>query len=140
MNGIYAGAAVVAVATALLSGAFAPRLDMDGGQGVDLMMVSAYDAQARPQDRFILSFSTGHESCAVTAAEGEETRRRLLLDAACAGLNAGLADARWWLERADGTVAFAREDGHVVAEFAMADGAAYESYAPRLPIMTLLAE
>lgn len=78
--------------------------------------------------------------CAVAAgrAEGDE-KRALRLSPGCVDVNPALEGARWWVERPDGTVAFSTEDGGVVAEFAVADGAAFESYSPPQPIMVLLA-
>lgn len=79
--------------------------------------------------------------CSLVAGEAAgQGKRPLRLAPGCAADNPGLAAARYWLDRSDGTVAFAAADGRIVAEFAMADGAAFESYSPQQPVMTLLAE
>ena len=138
MRIVWAGAAVALAAVAGVPGLFgsAGRIDPD----IDPVTVSAI-APARDDDRFYRLQVGGHEGgCVVEAsvAVGAE-KRHLSIDPACADIVPGLAQARWWLERADGSVAFATDDGRVAAEFAVADGAAFESYAPREPIMTLLA-
>ena len=77
--------------------------------------------------------------CDVTAGvPSGRGRRPLVIGAGCHG-GAAVREARWWLDRADGTVAFVADKGRVVAEFAVADGAAYETYARDRPILTLLA-
>lgn len=137
MNGAYAGLAVLLAMAAIspASSLFSPSQD------VDPLIVAALPETGDREARFRLRSSTLDTDCSIAAEETvvEDGRRRLRLDAACARLVPVLEGARWWLERPDGSVAFALADGRVVAEFAAADGAAFESYAPRLPIMTLLA-
>lgn len=105
---------------------------------VDPVVVGSIAPSVPGAERFLLQLG-GHDSgCIVTVAPGDDDGRRLTLGRACAVHAPVLAGARTWQDRADGSVAFAREDGRVVAEFAVADGAAFESYVPRQPIMTLL--
>ncbi len=96
---------------------------------------------AASEARFRLHSSDVDEACVLTAADVPETedRRALRFGARCPDLGGDLNAARWWQDREDGSIAFMRDDGRIVAEFAIADGAAFVSYAPRQPIMTLLA-
>lgn len=92
-------------------------------------------------ESFRLISTADDVGCAVAAGRaGGEERRSLRLASGCVGAVPVLAQARWWIDRPDGTVAFVADDGDVVAEFAEADGAAFESYLPRQPIMILIAE
>lgn len=103
----------------------------------DPITVSALDSTP-DADQFVLQIDGVDGDCHVAAILAEAGKRPLSLAPGCANAVPGLAGTRWWLERADGSVAFMTDDGHVAAEFAVADGAAFESYAPRQPIMTLL--
>lgn len=106
---------------------------------LDPVPVSAIAASPAGEQRFVLQAGGHDDGCVVATTPSDGDRLRLGLSPGCGDLVPGLAGARWWLERADGTVAFATDAGRVVAEFSVADGAALESYAPRQPIMTLLA-
>ena len=90
--------------------------------------------------RFRLQSSDADAACVVTAADvlDAEDRRALRFGATCPDLGRDLNTARWWQDREDGSIAFMSDDGIAVAEFGVADGAAFVSYAPRQPIMTLL--
>lgn len=135
MNPAHAGVAALLALAAAFSGM------LSSAQEQDPFVTAAVDASASPQDRFQMRSSGWDVGCSVAAGEAlEEARRRLLVDPACIDLDPGLTGARWWLERPDGSVAFVRQDGQIVAEFAPGDGAAYESYYPRQPILTLLIE
>ena len=103
----------------------------------DPVAVSAM-AEADANQRFSLRIAGHDGGCLVTAQSSAQAKRPLSLHPSCVDLVPVLAGARWWLERADGSVAFVRDDDGVTAEFAVADGAAFESYAPQQPIMTLL--
>ncbi|MFC3725035.1 hypothetical protein [Neoaquamicrobium sediminum] len=96
---------------------------------------------ARSEVRFRLHAGGVDDTCVLIAAEVPdlEDRRPLRFGAQCPDLGGNLNAARWWQDREDGSIAFTKDDGGVVAEFAVADGAAFVSYAPRQPIMTLLA-
>src|SRR5690606_25301111 len=102
----------------------------------DAMVVGAIDAVGATEHYRLVSRKL---NCDVTAgAPSDPGRRALVLGAGCHD-GSGLGEARWWLDRSDGTVAFMAEKGRILAEFAVADGAAYETYARGRPIMTLLA-
>lgn len=124
-----------AVAALTVAGAFA----FSGPDGrIDPMTVSAIAPAPEAGRLFRLQVDGREGGCLVEAGADDAARRPLSISPACAAVVPGLAGARWWLDRADGSVAFMTDDGRVAAEFALADGAAFESYAPRQPIMTLL--
>ena len=98
-------------------------------------------AAAENGDRLFKLRAYGVEpSCSVTAgALISERKRTLTLGERCKQLDPNLLAASQWLERPDGTVAFAGADGRVLLEFAVADGAAYETFSSEQPMMVLLA-
>lgn len=55
----------------------------------------------------------------------------------CEALLPGIARARYWRERADGTVEFTGEAGDALAAFSVGDGVDYESFRPRSPLLSL---
>lgn len=63
----------------------------------------------------------------------------LKVNSGCETLYPSLADAQFWSESPDGTVAFTQADGGVVLEFSVSDGAAYESFQPGAPLAALIA-
>ena len=65
--------------------------------------------------------------------------RSLELSAECEGQGSPLANARLWIESPDGGVVLADANGATLVEFAVSDGAAYESFRPAEPMMTLSA-
>lgn len=128
--------AIPVIALTYLSGR--PDVDMtttstiatapDGEDGFRL--VSAWDGGDR-----------NRPDCSLAAGEAPQgAPRPLRMAPGCMPGNPQLAGARWWLDRPDGTIALAAADGRILAEFAAGDGAAFESYAPRQPLMTLLAD
>lgn len=96
---------------------------------------------ARSEARFLLHSGGAGDACVLIAVEAPDLgdRRPLRFGAQCPDLGGDLNAARWWQDREDGSIAFMKDDGGVVAEFAVADGAAFVSYEPRQPILTLLA-
>ncbi|MGO4831621.1 hypothetical protein AB4144_04885 [Rhizobiaceae sp. 2RAB30] len=58
----------------------------------------------------------------------------------CDEVMPGLSDVRYWREEADGSVLFGSVGGVTMAAFAQADGAGYESFAPRHPLMAMVPE
>ncbi|MEO3384723.1 hypothetical protein [Mesorhizobium sp. CAU 1741] len=91
-------------------------------------------------DHYQLRSSEQDGACTLSLGVIKGARQALSPDAACTGVNADVSTARWWQERPDGSVALLRSDGGLVAEFAVADGAAFESYNPVSPILVLLSE
>lgn len=134
MKIVWSGALAVPAALAVAMAA-------SGGSGqrpvLDPTVVASIARTERDGRLFRLQVDGLDAGCLVAAADGAG-KRPLSVGAACLDAVPSLAGARWWSEREDGSVAFVTDDGHVAAEFAVADGAAFESYAPRWPIMTLL--
>lgn len=109
--------------------------------GLDMSATASIAPASRLEDSFRL-ISAGGEAgeCLVSAARAQDgARRPLRLSAGCATGSPGLSAARYWLDRRDGTVALSGDDGRVLAEFAIGDGVAYESYEPSYPPMMLIA-
>jgi hypothetical protein len=130
----HAGKAVV------LAGALAAIGVFSGGPGLDETTTSAIAPASGQQARFMLVSAGDETACTLVAEEAPHgTMRQITLAPDCLAAGPELAAMRFWLDRPDGTVALAGADGRVRAEFALADGAAYESYNPRFPVMTLLA-
>lgn len=116
------------------SGATSPGRDMEA--------ITGSVPLAGPREvRFQLHSSADAGTCAVTAAAvpDAQDRRTLNVGPGCFDIVGRIGAARWWQDREDGSVAFVGGNGKILAEFAVADGAAFVSYAPRQPIMTLLA-
>ena len=126
--------AIPIIALALLSAR--PEIDMGA--------TSSIAASVAGEEGFRLFSGAADRSadaCSLAAGDAPQgAPRPLRLASACLPDNPQLAGARWWLERADGTVALAAAAGRILAEFAAADGTAFESYYPRQPVMTLLAD
>lgn len=81
---------------------------------------------------------TGAASCLVTrGAEIADGSSDLVVSKTCDALLPGLSKARVWIVGDDGTVAFRTPFEETVARFAFADGVDYESFQPRLPLLTL---
>ena len=132
MNAIRAGAALLLVCAGIYSARFWRE------EVPDPIAVSTFQSGKDADQRFTLRISGRDDGCLVTASSSGQGKRPLSLHPTCLEMVPGLVGARWWLERADGSVAFIKDDDRVAVEFAVADGAAFESYAPRQPIMTLL--
>ena len=133
VNTAYATTAVLA-AMLVAAGAIQKSGDPDRS-------AAASTAPERTQEDFRLVSTSGKVECllAVGRAAEEGRMRPLRLAEGCLADNPGLAGARYWLDRPDGLIAFSGTNGNIVAEFAAADGAAFESYFPARPVMTLLA-
>ncbi|NMG39212.1 hypothetical protein GRZ55_08160 [Chelativorans sp. ZYF759] len=88
-------------------------------------------------ERFSLHVNGQAASCALERY-GDSSMRAV--GPQCHDLPHGLADASDWTETADGAVVLAHADGSVLMQFAVSDGAAYESFDPPLPMVLLAAE
>lgn len=104
-------------------------------------LTTASIVPANAPDRFRLLSSGDVTECRLSVGQVAKNaaKRPLQLAQACLATHPGLAGAHYWVEQPDGVVALSGKDGHVLARFAVADGAAFESYYPKLPVMTLLA-
>ena len=125
---LLAAAAVAVGAAQLANGA--------NGVALDEPAVSVGD----PSIYYRLHVLGESESCRIEkgpAARGGDSQ--LLAGEKCAAIFPAIGRARAWRESDEGTVDFVDQSGGVVAAFAVADGSAYESFSPGLPIMALVA-
>ena len=90
---------------------------------------------------FRLSSADSSGSCMVVKGETlSPGYAELVVNPACDRISAGLTTARFWRERADGSIAFVDGQNAPVVEFAIGDGADYESYQPRTARLSMWAE
>lgn len=69
----------------------------------------------------------------------DDASRSIDLSDGCVPVEYPLAMARIWIERPHGDVALADDAGRVLVELGASDGAAFESFRPLEPLMTLTA-
>jgi len=83
----------------------------------------------------------GDTACTVTrGADLAGGLSELVVGAGCRVVLPGIERARFWRERKDGTVGFSENGADPLVSFEAGDGIDYESYAPVLPLLTLVAE
>lgn len=136
MKFVYTGAALM-MAAAAYAGTFSAQPELD--YTLTGSIQTGVSATHESSERFILQVDGLDSGCTVVTTENGTDEKPLSLSPVCSIRVPALAGAKNWLDREDGTIAFTEIDGRVVAEFAVADGAALESYSPHQPIMTLLA-
>lgn len=91
-----------------------------------------------PATHFQLSMPGRESTCALSKGESvSPTRTRLSLGQNCDTLLPELAEARYWREAPDGSVAFTGRNGRAIVTFAAADGLAYETFEPGSPLASL---
>lgn len=132
MSALYPGMAVAVMLAAVSSGALMQT------QETDPMVVSSVPAPDGEALRFQLFSSERPEGCNIFIGESVRERQTFSADQTCSQVHPDLLAASWWQERPDGSIAVLRPDGGLVAEFAVADGAAFESYSPPSPILVLM--
>lgn len=131
--GLGAGAIVFAGAAFMLTGQGAPP-DPEPS-------VAAPQPNGQAVLRFRLLKSGAYAGCDVAGGERVSAQKMLLkVGPGCADEVPELADARFWIEREDGSVAFVAEDGRVAIRFAAGDGFAYEAFGAGAPLVSLVAE
>jgi hypothetical protein len=64
----------------------------------------------------------------------------LVVPAECNELMPGLSAMRFWKDEGDGEMAFSSNGWDAQVRFSIADGAAYESYKPSRPLLSLVEE
>lgn len=135
MNIAHAGKAMLLAIPLVALGLLSAR------PALDMTTTASIAPPAAPEDSFRLVSTLGEGGdCRVSATRMEEGEKRLLrLSPGCAADVPTLSAAHYWLDRPDGTVVLSGDDGKAVATFMLADGAAYESYDPPYPVMTLIA-
>jgi hypothetical protein len=127
------GALAAALVTTALVGS---RLDRNEGIAATAAVIPSEITQSAAE-RFRLS--AGDRSCLVTKFDmSDKTPARLAAEAGCEDVMAGMSTVRSWEETPDGAVVMSDGQGAVLAAFAVADGAGYESFEPRLRPMSLV--
>lgn len=133
MGIFWQGALAVALMTTAFMGA---RLDRSETVSASAAAMPQTELRS-PVERFRVS--AGDNSCLMTKFDlSGHAFARLAADAGCEDVMAGLSTVRSWTETSDGAVLLSDGQGSVLAAFAMADGAGYESYEPRLRPMSLV--
>jgi hypothetical protein len=91
-------------------------------------------------ETFLVRALGSDESCRVRKAVMLGGVAELDVEPGCDDVLPGLSRARHWQERDDGSVVISVDGGKAIVSFAVADGVAYESFAPRSPLISLIAE
>lgn len=87
-------------------------------------------------DIYGIAFNGSKQGCVLRLGRQIDARsRQLELSAGCE--DAPISSAKVWIERPNGDVALAAADGRPLVEFGASDGAAFESFRPAQPMMTL---
>ena len=132
MSALYPGVAIAVMLAAVSSGALLQT------QEIDTTVVSSVRTPDDRSMRFQLFSSEWPDGCTISVGEAGRERQKFSADETCGQVHPDLLAASWWQERSDGSVAVLRPDGGVVAEFSVADGAAFESSSPPSPILVLM--
>lgn len=91
-------------------------------------------------EHFRVVLSGEDTSCQVTKGDSLAGQKARLVFAGCTGELADLANAHFWNDQEDGSVAFTGQDGRIAIRFAAGDGHAFESYGAGAPLVSLVAE
>lgn len=89
-------------------------------------------------ERFLMQASGGDKTCLVEKTESEGRLSRVSLAPDCDEMLPGLSGLHYWSESSDGTVTLSADGRTPSVVFAQADGIAYESIEPRMPIIALM--
>lgn len=99
---------------------------------------NAHEQQVPRLETFEVRSSEGESTCAVTRGGTDSAGRAVLkVDPSCAALLPGMEKAKYWLDKADGSVEFTADGVDAIITFAVADGVAFESLEPPLPVISL---
>ena len=128
---------IVLVAVGLLAGAGLL------GENLDASLPSAEAAAiAVPtpeRETYHLRRGGGSVSCIVArGADLSEGLSELRVEPSCEEVMAGMATVKYWRESDDETVIFSRDGADTLVTFALADGAAYETFTPAAPLLSLV--
>lgn len=119
-----------------------------GGMVLAMVAVAGFRLQSRPAaeaapdpavEMFQLQASGDAATCLVEKAVGAGALSHVIVAPDCEAVMPGLSKIRYWREQADGTVALSPDGRTPTVVFGLADGVAYESVAPRAPLMALIA-
>jgi hypothetical protein len=131
MNILFGTTLAVGLATALMLSARQEIATVASPATAAAVTPAAADREAR------LTISGSGKACVIVRTAPTES---LAPDPTCDTVMPGLSNARFWHDNGDGSVAINDAEGRTLAQFAEADGAGYESFEPRLPLMSLIAE
>lgn len=133
MNAIHA---VLLTGLAAATYAFAP---IGGEEPLDPMTTGSV-APAGPDGTYVMEAAGAAGSCDVTlGVKRAQSGNTLGLSEGCRSLMPHGPMPTSWRKDADGAVALLDASGRAVVEFGFSDGAAYESFSPATPILTLRA-
>lgn len=97
-------------------------------------------AAATAANSFHILLEGSDTGCEVTMGETPAAAKaRLVFGKSCASAIPQLADALFWSESDDGSIAFTRVDGKVAMLFSAGDGVAYEAFGAGAPLLSLVA-
>lgn len=121
------GLAVFAVAGAAYFTS-APEMTVDGSKSAVGSMGERYELLQAGRD-------TG---CVIRKGEQlSDSKVELVLGQGCADGFGDYAEARYWTDEPDGSIALVAADGSVALRFAASDGHAYEAYGDGVPLFAL---
>ncbi|MBA3448890.1 MAG: hypothetical protein H0T56_15040 [Pseudaminobacter sp.] len=130
--------ATTLVLTAGLLGAGFVSYDAVGDPQTPAVSLAAQRISATDTETVRLQSYGGAVSCEAVRGEAIAPGQSALhVDDDCASLIPGMERAKFWQEREDGSVVFTENGVDPIATFAFADGAAYESIQPALPVIAL---
>ncbi len=112
------------------------------GENLDASLPSAeaavIAAQTQERETYHLRRGGGSVSCIVArGADLSESLSELRVEPSCEKVMEGMATVKYWRESDDDTVIFSRDGADTLVTFALADGAAYETFAPAAPLLSL---
>lgn len=96
--------------------------------------------QPKNIERFLMQASGDEKNCVVEKTEGDGPVSRVLVAPDCDEMLPGLSGLSYWSENADGTVTLSADGTKPAVIFAEADGIAYESIQPRMPLISLISQ
>jgi hypothetical protein len=89
-------------------------------------------------ERFVLQSTGDLPSCLIEKPRGDAPVVRVQLAPECNRILPGLGQAHYWREKPDGTIELSADGMTPVVIFEVGDGVAYESIAPRRPLMAMI--
>lgn len=111
---------------------------------VDMTATTASIARPEPKvarsgdETFVIHAVNNDAPCMVTKRESlSPGYSSIRVTQSCEQLLPGLASAKFWREREDGSIALSAGASDPIAEFSEGDGAEYESYAPSSAMLTI---
>jgi len=120
----------VGLGVALLAG-------IGGQHGADGELDTIRTGSVATNDHYRLYVNGNPVECAFERVGAGRVR---VLGTECADIPHRIGEATTWIEGGDASVRLALADGSVVMRLGMSDGAAYESFEPKTPLLLLKAE